>query len=81
MAIKIKSPTGAGLVGPIKGKIFRQEVEIVADAESDITALDDIVDDGDTAVIPTPGSIAYTADAKALYMLSPSGKWTKVGGE
>lgn len=80
MAIKIKSPTGAGLVGASGNSIFRQEVEIVADAESDITALEEIVDDGDFAVIPTPGSIAYTADAKAVYMLSPSGVWTKVGG-
>ena len=80
MAIKIKSPTGAGLVGASGHSVFRQDVEIVADAESDITALGEIVDDGDFTVIPTPGSIAYTADAKAVYMLSPSGAWTKVGG-
>lgn len=80
MAIKIKSPTGAGLVGASGNSIFRQEVEIVADAESDITALGEIVDDGYFTVIPTPGSIAYTADVKAVYMLSPSGVWTKVGG-
>lgn len=78
--IKIKSPSGSGLVGPSGNSVFRQEVEIIADAESDITALEEIVDDGDITVIPTPGSIAYTADAKALYMLSPSGVWTKVGG-
>lgn len=58
--------------------IFRQEVEIIADAESDIASLDEIVDDGDTKVIPTPGSMAYTADLSVIYQLSPSGVWTKV---
>lgn len=78
MAIKIKSPTGAGLVGAVGNSVFRQEVEIIADAESDISSLEEIVDDGDVKVIPTPGSMAYTADMSVVYQLSPSGVWTKV---
>ena len=27
-----------------------------------------------------PGSMAWTADMSAVYQLSPSKKWTKVGG-
>lgn len=79
MAIKIKSAGVAGIIPPSGNSVFRQEVEILADTENEIKALDDVVDDGDTSVIPTPGSLAYTADFGAVYQLSPSGVWTKVG--
>lgn len=76
--IKIKSASGNGIVGAVGNSVFMQEVEILADAESDITALEEIVDDGNVKVIPTPGSMAYTADMSVVYQLSPSGVWTKV---
>lgn len=76
--IKIKSASGNGIVGAVGNSVFMQEVEILADAESDITALEEIVDDGSVKVIPTPGSMAYTADMSVVYQLSPSGVWTKV---
>lgn len=76
--IKIKPTDNRNLVNDTCDMIFRQEVEIIADAESDISSLEEIVDDGDVKVIPTPGSMAYTADMSAVYQLSPSGVWTKV---
>lgn len=76
--IKIKPTDNRNLVSDTCDMIFRQEVEIIADAESDISSLEEIVDDGDVKVIPTPGSMAYTADMSAVYQLSPSGVWTKV---
>lgn len=76
--IKIKPTDNRNLVSDTCDMIFRQEVEIIADAESDISNLEEIVDDGDVKVIPTPGSMAYTADMSAVYQLSPSGVWTKV---
>lgn len=78
MAIKIKSTGVAGIIPPSGNSVYRQEVEILADTEDEIKALDDVVDDGDNAVIATPGSMAYTADFGAVYQLSPSNKWTKV---
>lgn len=75
---KIKSASGNGIVGAVGNSVFMQEVEILADAENDITALEEIVDDGSVKVIPTPGSMAYTADMSVVYQLSPSGVWTKV---
>lgn len=54
------------------------ECEILADKESEIQALEEVVHDGRLAVIPTPGSMAYTADMSVVYQLSPSGVWTKV---
>ena len=72
-------------------KIFAQEgvlsnspdphyelVNILADAEADITALGAEVCNGKTTVKPLPGSVAYTADMSAIYQLSPSGVWTKM---
>lgn len=76
--IRIKPTNNRTLVSDTCDMIFQQEVEIIADAESDITALEEIVDDGDTKVIPLPGSMAYTADMSVVYQLSPSGVWTKV---
>lgn len=76
--IKIKPTDNRNLVSDTCDMIFRQEVEIIADAESDISSLEEIVDDGDVKVIPTPGSMAYTADMSVVYQLSPSGVWTKV---
>ena len=55
-------------------------VNILADAESDITNLGNEVCNGKTTVIPLPGSLAYTADLSVGYMLSPSGVWTKFRG-
>lgn len=79
MAITMKSAKPGGLAGAIGGTPVRQEVEILADTEADITALTEIVTDqyGNTA-IPFPGSMAYTADMSVVYQLSPSGTWTKV---
>ena len=76
--IVIKSASGAGIVGSVGGRAFRQEVEIVADTEAEITALGETVTAGDLSVIPTAGSVAYTADMSAIYMLSPSSMWTKI---
>ena len=78
MAIKIKSSNGAGLIPASGNSVYRQEIEILADTEDDIKALDDVVDDGENSVIPTPGSVAYTADFGVVYQLSPSNTWTKV---
>lgn len=78
MAIKIKSAGVAGIIPPSGNSVYRQEVEILADTEDEIKALDDVVDDGDNTVIATPGSMAYTADFGVVYQLSPSNKWTKV---
>lgn len=77
--IRIKSADNRTLVNDTCDMIFRQEVEIIADAESDISTLEEIVDDGTVKVIPLPGSMAYTADMSVVYQLSPSGVWTKVG--
>ena len=78
--IKIKSATGMGLVGSMGGRPWEQEVEIIADTEAEITALGETVTAGDLSVIPTAGSVAYTADLSVAYMLSPSGVWTKFRG-
>lgn len=75
--IVIKSASGAGIVGSVGGRAFRQEVEIIADTEAEITALGNVVDDGSVKVIPTAGSMAYTPDMTVMYMLSASGVWTK----
>lgn len=73
MAIKIIRPDFV-----TRGSVAFSECEILADAESDITGLGKIVDDGRIAVQPAPGSVAYTADMRAVYQLSPSGVWTKM---
>lgn len=78
--IAIKSASGAGLVGAVNGRAFRQEVEIIADTEAEITALGETVTVGKLSVIPMAGSVAYTADLSVGYMLSPSGVWTKFRG-
>lgn len=71
--IKIINTGAAGNINNVRTGIF----EILADAESDITALGEtIVQDGCT-YMPSPGSIAYTADLSVAYQLSPSGVWTK----
>ena len=76
--IVIKSASGAGIVGSVGGRAFRQEVEIIADTEAEITALGETVTAGDLSVIPTPGSMAHTAGYSAIYELSPSGVWVKM---
>lgn len=54
-------------------------LEILADTENDIKALDDVVSDAYEECLAAPGSRAYTADMNAIYQLSPSRVWTKVG--
>lgn len=77
----IKITSDKGVIGAVGGRAFRQEVEIIADAEAEITALGETVEDmHGQKVIPTPGSVAYTADMTVAYMLSPSGVWTKFRG-
>lgn len=59
-------------------------VEILADTESEITALGDEVSDAYQTVKTAAGSLAYTADMSAIYRLSPGMVWTKearAGGE
>ena len=79
MAIKIDSEKG--VIGGRGLKPMMQEVEILADSEADITSLpaygEPVTDMDGTAVIPAKGSMAYTADLKTLYVLSPSGTWVK----
>ena len=76
MAIKITSDKG--IISAIGGTAFRQTVEIIADTEAEITALGETVTDMyQYEVIPAVGSVAYTADLSAGYMLSPSGVWKK----
>ncbi len=81
MAIKIESMTGTGLIG---NSNIHQKVEITADTEADITALpaygQPVTDVADMTVIPAKNSVAYTADLKVGYLLSPSGVWTKFRG-
>ena len=81
MAIKIESMTGTGLIG---NTTIHQKVEITADTEADITALpaygEEVTDVAGMTVIPAKNSVAYTADLKVGYLLSPSGVWTKFGG-
>ena len=73
MAIKIINTGNTGYRGTVRTGIY----EILTDAESDITSLGEtIVQDGCT-YLPSPGSIAYTADLSVAYQLSPSGVWTK----
>ena len=54
-------------------------LEILADTEDDIKALDDVVRDAYEECTAAPGSMAYTADMQAIYQMSPSRVWTKVG--
>lgn len=81
MAIKIESMTGAGLIGNSK---IHQKVEITADTEGEITSLpaygESVTDVDGMTVVPAKGSLAYTADLKVGYLLSPSGVWTKFRG-
>lgn len=81
MAIKIESMTGTGLIG---NTTIHQKVEITADTEGEITSLpaygESVTDVDGMAVIPAKGSLAYTADLKVGYLLSPSGVWTKFRG-
>ena len=53
--------------------------EILVDSESEIKAFGEIVTDDRMSVEPAPGSVAYTADMSAVYILSPSGVWMKAG--
>lgn len=73
MAIRIVKRTHTG-------RDCGERCEILTDAESDIKALGATVNDGYIQITPAPGSIAYTADMKTAYQLSPSGEWVKMGG-
>lgn len=81
MAIKIESMTDTGLTG---NSTIHQKVQITADTEADITGLpaygEEVTDVAGMAVIPAKNSVAYTADLKVGYLLSPSGVWTKFRG-
>jgi len=52
--------------------------EILADTESEILALGEVVKDDCQSVKVDAGSIAYTAGYGVIYQLSPSKVWTKV---
>lgn len=74
MALKIITP----YLRYGKGTVY-ERVEIIADTEDEIKAIGPTITEYETAVQPLPGSIAYTADMSAVYLLSPSGAWTKAG--
>lgn len=78
MAIHIAAPKGHTLVHHTCDVIFKQPVEIYADSEAEIQALEEIVDDGEIKVIPQPGSFAMTVEnEKAIsYIRLPKG-WVK----
>lgn len=75
MAVIIKIIGNCDIVG---GKTPEQEVDIIADKESEITALKNVITRGSKTFKVKPGSIAHTAGFGALYEMSPSGVWTKV---
>lgn len=77
MAIKIFAQEGVLENSP---KPHYDLVNILCDSEDDITGLGKEVCNGTITVIPLPGSLAYTADLKVGYLLSPSGVWTKFRG-
>jgi hypothetical protein len=66
-----------------KPQSHRLPVSILTDTEAEILGLGEVVKDGlfdDVEVIPEHGSVAYTADLKVGYLLSPSGVWTQFRG-
>lgn len=75
MAVIIKIIGNCDIVG---GKTPEQEVDIIADKESEITALKNVITRGSKTFKVKPDSIAHTAGFGALYEMSPSGVWTKV---
>lgn len=75
MAVIIKIIGNCDIVG---GKTPEQEVDIIADKESEITALKNVITCGSKTFKVKPGSIAHTAGFGALYEMSPSGVWTEV---
>lgn len=88
MAIVLRSPDRKGLVGPMNGVPFLQEVIVIADTEEEITALgghgsvvQETFGNSDMAVKVAAGSTAVTVvDEKAVtYLLLPGG-WAKTGG-
>lgn len=78
MAIVIKGANGQGISPSMGGRPWAQEIVVIADSESEISTLGDVVTDGKVSVRPVAGSIAYTADMSAMYQYSPSGVWTKI---
>lgn len=73
MAIKIMNPGKSIFDASCCAKVY----EILADTESDITALGETVEQDGCTYCFAVGSIAYTADLSVSYQLSPSGVWTK----
>lgn len=78
MAIYIAPTKGNTLLQHTCDMIFQQPVEVYADSEAEILAFEEILDDGNTKVIPTPGSFAMTVEnEKAItYIRLPKG-WVK----
>lgn len=60
------------------GKVPEQEVDILADVESEITALSDTMTRGSKTFKVKPGSVAHTAGFGVMYEMGPSGVWKKI---
>lgn len=86
MAITLDHPEGKGLIGPVGGVPYLQEVVIGADTEGEILALGGVGSvvqetDSEMAVRLKALSMAVTVVGETLvtYLLLPSG-WKKTGG-
>lgn len=75
MAVIVRIIGNCDIVG---GKTPEQEVDILADEETEISALGSVMTQGSQTFKVKPGSIAHTAGFGALYEMSPSGVWTKI---
>lgn len=81
MAIYVKTSDGEGISYVAGGEPEEIELDILADTEAEITSLGtEVVIGGCCTVKAKPKSVAYTADLKVGYLLSPSGTWTKFRG-
>ena len=80
MAIVVKDTEGFGISYVEGEELDEVLLDILADIEAEITALGTEICAGTCKVKAKPGSMAYTADMSAVYQMSPSGKWTKIGG-
>lgn len=86
MAITLDHPDGKGLVGPIGGKPFIQQVVIGADTEEEILALGGVgsvvQETGSDMVVrlkPLSTAVTVVGNTLVTYLLLPSG-WKKTGG-
>ncbi len=75
--LEIRSANGGKLEK--RSTPYEEVVEILADTESEITALGEVVTVDGVSVIPKPWSIARVAGFGTVYEMSPSGKWVKGG--